>query len=132
MRSSLPKVWDSIEPPLSRGLSGPPLAGPRALYRQSLSALGPPAAENIPSAAGGHPDEEPMGALPFGVAERRQCLFHRFEPRLKLISGYVDHREVGLSRQNQGKIRHMESGSGSKTSKGQESRIRFDNGFPAC
>jgi hypothetical protein len=69
-------------PPLSRGLTDHPLARPRGLHRQSLPALRPPPAENVPAASGGHPNEETMGALSFGVAEHCQCLFHCLIPGL--------------------------------------------------
>ena len=69
-----------VVPPLSRGLTDLPLARPLGLHRQSLPALRPPSAEDIPAASGGHPDKEAMGALSFCVAERRQCLFHSLNP----------------------------------------------------
>jgi hypothetical protein len=57
-------------PPPSRGLTDQPLARHRVLNRQTLPALCPAPAENIPAAFGGHPDEETMGAFSLGVAER--------------------------------------------------------------
>jgi hypothetical protein len=69
-----------VAPPLSRGLTDLPLARTRVLHRQSLPALCTPPAEDIPAAPGGHPDEEAMGSFSFGIAERRQCLFHSLNP----------------------------------------------------
>lgn len=67
-------------PPLPRGLADQPLARPRMLHRQSLPALRPSAAENVPASSGCHPNEETMGAFSLGVAERRQCLLHLLIP----------------------------------------------------
>lgn len=83
MRSSLPKVWDSMtRRPLSRGLMDPPPARPQGLYRQSLPALRPSSVEHGPAPPGRHADEETMGALSLRVAKRRQCLFHSLKLRL--------------------------------------------------
>jgi hypothetical protein len=68
-----------VVPPLSRGPTDLPLAR-RRLHCQSLPAFGPPSAEDVPAAPGGHPDKETMGALSFGVAEHGQCLFHSLNP----------------------------------------------------
>jgi hypothetical protein len=69
-----------VVPPLSRGLTDLPLVRPLGLHRQLLPALRPSSAEDSPAASGGHPDEEAMGALSFGVAEHCQCLFHSLNP----------------------------------------------------
>jgi len=69
-----------VVPPLSRGLTDLPLVRPLGLHRQPLPALRPSSAEDSPAASGGHPDEEAMGALSFGVAEHCQCLFHNSNP----------------------------------------------------
>jgi hypothetical protein len=69
-----------VVPPLSRGLTDLPLVRPLRLHRQLLPSLRPSPAEDSPAAAGGHPDEETVGALTLRVAERRQCLFHSLNP----------------------------------------------------
>jgi hypothetical protein len=53
----------------------------RQLNGQLLSALGPPTAEHGTARFRGHPDEKPMGALHFRIAEIRQCLFHNPVPK---------------------------------------------------
>jgi hypothetical protein len=69
-----------VVPPLSRGLTDLPLVRLLGLNRQPLPALRPSPVEDSPAASGCHPDEETMGALTLGVAERRQCFFHSLNP----------------------------------------------------
>jgi hypothetical protein len=71
-----------VAPPLSGGLTDLSLVHLLVLHHQLLPALRPSSAEDSPAAPGGHPDEEAMGALSFGVAERSQCLFHSLNPGL--------------------------------------------------
>jgi hypothetical protein len=69
-----------VVPPLSRGPTYLSWVQPPGSHRQLFPALRPSSAEDSPAAPGGHPDEEAMGALSFGVAERCQCLFHKLNP----------------------------------------------------